>query len=133
MRRRQFIVLFGMAALAWPQAARAQQRAKVPRIGYLHTPPLATRESQLIREAFWHGMRALGWVEGQNILVEYRSAEGKLDRFPELAAELVRLKVDLILAGPQWQRIVAVLAPLGCRAILSAKINSWRITSCESR
>ena len=100
MKRREFIVLVGGAVVAWPQAVRAQQRAKVPRIGYLHTPRLESREGQALREAFWQGMRALGWVEGQNIFVEYRSAEGNLDRFPELAAELARLEVDLIVAGP---------------------------------
>ena len=76
----------------------AQQPGKVPRIGYLapvfpcsgHVPSL---------EAFWQGLRELGYVEGQNIVIECRSAEGKSDRLPHLAAELVRLKVDVILAG----------------------------------
>ena len=75
----------------------AQQAAKVPRIGYLSSgsPPTTTPE---FREAFRQGLRDLGYVEGKNIVIEYRWAEGKLDRLPELAAELVRLKVDIILA-----------------------------------
>jgi len=75
--------------------ADAQQAKKVARIGFLGSTRLPTQE------AFGHGLRELGYIEGQNILVEYRYAEGKLDRLPELAAELVRLKVDVIVAvGP---------------------------------
>jgi putative tryptophan/tyrosine transport system substrate-binding protein len=77
--------------------ARAQQPAKVPRIGYLTG---ATRDGQSARvEPFRQGLRELGYVEGKNIVIEYRYAEGKLDRLPALAAELVRLKVDVIVTG----------------------------------
>ena len=75
----------------------AQQPKKVPRIGYLSTLDPATESTRA--EAIRLALRALGYIEGQNIAIEYRYAEGKADRFPELAAELVRLKVDIIVAG----------------------------------
>ena len=77
----------------------AQQGTKMPRIGYLGSASLLAIPKRI--EAFRHGLRELGYVEGKNIVVEWRWAEGKLDRLPDLAAELVRLKVDLIIsAGP---------------------------------
>jgi putative ABC transport system substrate-binding protein len=93
MRRREVITLIGGAAVAWPLAARAQQ-AKVPRIGYLVT---GSPVSPVI-DAFRQGLRERGYVEGQNIVIELRVAEGQLERFPALASELVRLKVDVIVA-----------------------------------
>ena len=84
-----------LALLAAPLAAEAQ-RGKVPRIGYLG-PGTASGASHLLA-AFLDGLRERGWVHGQNIAVEYRSAEGRLERLPDLAAELVRLDVDLIVA-----------------------------------
>ena len=85
--------------------ARAQQPAKVPRIGYLSGAGLSGLAARI--EAFRQGLRELGYVEGQNIVIEWRSAEGKIDRLPELAAELVRLKVDIIVSpGPQVTRPV---------------------------
>ena len=78
-------------------SAEAQQPTKVPRIGYLSSfdPATESAGSEAIRLA----LRELGYIEGQNIAIEYRYAEGKLDRFPELAAELVRLKVDIIVVS----------------------------------
>jgi len=75
--------------------ARAQQPTKIPRIGYLS----AGVGLYSPREAFRQALRELGYVEGKNIIIEYRNAEGKFDRLPALAAELVRLKVDVIVAG----------------------------------
>jgi putative tryptophan/tyrosine transport system substrate-binding protein len=96
VNRRSFITLLGGAA-AWPQAARAQQQAgKVPRIGFLGLTSPSDRPSLL--DAFRQGLRELGWVEGQNIVIDYRYAEGRVDRLPDLAAELVRLEVDLIVS-----------------------------------
>jgi len=77
--------------------AQAQQPKKVPRIGYLAGPSLSSLAARI--EAFRQGLRELGYVEGKNIVIEYRSAEGKIDRLPALAAELVRLKVDVIITG----------------------------------
>jgi putative tryptophan/tyrosine transport system substrate-binding protein len=93
MKRRQFIALLGgAAAAAWPLAARAQQSRKVWRLGVLQggAPP------EPLFDATIDGLRDLGYVEGRNIVFEVRWAEGKPDRFPDLAAELVALKVDAI-------------------------------------
>src|SRR2546421_11950139 len=98
MRRREFFTLLGAAA-AWPLAARAQQAAKVPRIGCLGgaTP---SAQGQWVA-AFVQRLRELGWIEGRTIAIEYRWADGRFERFAEIAAEFVRLKVDVILtAGP---------------------------------
>src|SRR5438105_14013880 len=93
-QRRDFLVAVG-ALLAAPLAAEAQQAPKVPRIGYLASNLESSRRSL---EAFLQGLRDLGYVEGRNVVIEYRDAEGKLERLPALAAELVALKVDVILA-----------------------------------
>ena len=97
MDRRAFLA--GAAALlAAPLAAEAQQPAgKVPRIGYLS--PLSPAADATRREGFQEGLEKLGYREGQNIAIEYRWAEGKLDRQDDLAAELIRLKVDVLLAA----------------------------------
>ena len=89
--------------LAIASLAQTQQPTKVPRIGYLGAAsPSATSERI---EAFRRGLRELGYVEGKNIIIEWRSADGKIERFPALAAEIVRLKVDIIVtAGPQATR-----------------------------
>jgi putative ABC transport system substrate-binding protein len=94
MRRREFITVLGGAALAWPLAARAQQAGKVYRIGILETIPASQNAANL--DALRKGLRELGYIEGQNLSIEYSSADGFAERFPELAGELVRLKVDLI-------------------------------------
>jgi putative ABC transport system substrate-binding protein len=96
VRRREFIGLVGGAA-AWPFAARAQQPAKIYRIGYLS--PITSSTDGPRREAFLQGLREHGYVEGQHITVEWRFAEGKLDQLAPLAIELVGLKVDLIVAA----------------------------------
>src|SRR5213595_2221995 len=93
---RRDTVLALLALGAAPLAAEAQQAAKVARIGYL-SPNLAA--SPHPREAFLQGLRDLGYVEGRNLVIEYRDAEGKVERLPALAAELVALKVDVIVAS----------------------------------
>src|SRR5205809_2206732 len=93
MRRREFISLLGGAAVGWPVAANAQQAAKVARIGLLAGNLAA---SPHLPEAFLQGLRDLGYVEGRNVVIEYRDAEGKYERYPALATELVALKVDVI-------------------------------------
>ena len=77
--------------------AQAQQAGKIPRIGWLTGASLSAQSARI--EAFRQGLRELGYVEGKNIVIEWRSAEANLDRLPSLAAELVRLKVDIILTG----------------------------------
>jgi putative ABC transport system substrate-binding protein len=96
--RRGFLCTLSGGLLA-PRAARAQQPAKVSRIGWLLSGSLEAPETRVLLGAFRQGARERGYVEGQNIVIEYRAAEGRLDRFPALAADLVRLKVDLIVAG----------------------------------
>jgi putative tryptophan/tyrosine transport system substrate-binding protein len=98
MRRREFFTLVGGAAAAWPLAARAQQPGKIARIGCLVTASLESPEARPMVDAFRQGLRERGYVEGQNIVIEYRSADGKIERFPRLANELAGLKLDLILA-----------------------------------
>ena len=96
MRRREFITLAGATAatLLWPPAAGAQPAQKVRRIGVLETVSAAMNTANF--DAFRRGLRELGYAEGRNYVVEYRSADGRAERFADLAAELVRLRVDLI-------------------------------------
>jgi putative ABC transport system substrate-binding protein len=91
------IVGIGVAFATCGTVATAQQPTKIPRIGYLTGSSLSADSART--EAFRQGLRELGYVEGKNIIIEYRYAEGKLDRLPALAAELVRLKVDVILTA----------------------------------
>ena len=95
MRRRQFVALLGIGVLAWPSAAAAQQaERRLPRIGYLRLSP--ANQSQREEDAFRQGLRDLGYVEGQNIQIEYRSTEGDEGRIPVLLRELIELNVDVI-------------------------------------
>jgi len=94
MDRRTFIGGVAGSLLAAPLAAPAQQAGKVYRVGILEPIPAAQNAANL--DALRKGLRELGYVEGQNLIIEYRSADGRAERFPELASELVRLKVDLL-------------------------------------
>jgi putative ABC transport system substrate-binding protein len=95
MRRRHFIALLGGAATAWPLPLGAQPAARRPRLGVLiYSTPQRDPNTQ----AFLLGLRELGYVDGQNIEIEYRYADGKPERLPELATELVRLKPDVLFA-----------------------------------
>src|SRR5262245_52448134 len=94
MKRREFITLLGGAVAEWPLAARAQQRPRLPTIGFLSSGTPSS-DNQFVA-AFGQRMRALGWIEGRDVAIEYRWGEGQVDRFAELAAELVRLKVDVV-------------------------------------
>src|SRR5262249_1133403 len=93
MKRREFIALLGTGAVAWPVTARAQQSGRIARIGYLST---ANPRSAPNFAAFEQRLRELGYMDGQNIVIEYRDAEGDVDRLPDLAADLVRLDVNVI-------------------------------------
>jgi ABC-type uncharacterized transport system substrate-binding protein len=97
MRHKFPLIMLTGFILASVHLAHAQQPKKSPRIGRLS--PISASAGLPIEEAFRQGLRDLGWIEGQNIVIEYRYAEGKAARLPELAAELVRLRVDLIVAG----------------------------------
>ena len=97
MRRREFIAGLAGAAAAWPLAGRAQQSAKLPTIGYLgaSTPSFDSHRVN----AFVQRLRERGWIEGRTVTIEYRWSEGRTERYPEIAAEFVRLKVDVIVTS----------------------------------
>ena len=97
MKRREFVTLLGGAAAAWPLAAWAQQRGKLPTIGYLGTTTASAWSPWTA--AFVQRLRELGWIEGRNLAIEYRWAGARSEQFAEMAAEFVRLKVDVILTG----------------------------------
>ena len=90
MKRREFIALLGGAVVGWPLAARAQQRSKKFLIGFI------AHEYEAMYDAFFDGLRELGYIEGQSITIERRYAEGQPERFKEFAKEMVELKVDVI-------------------------------------
>jgi putative tryptophan/tyrosine transport system substrate-binding protein len=95
MRRREFIALLSSSAVAWPLAARAQRAGSLPRIGFLGaSTPSATGP---LLAAFVQRLRELGWHDGQSVVIEYRSAEGRADRIREIAAEFAGRKVDVII------------------------------------
>src|SRR4029079_9292474 len=105
MKRREFITLVGSASVAGPLAARAQQPAgRVYRVGYLAGGSRQTHHHLI--KAFDEGLRSLGYRVGQNVIIEYRFADGEVQRLPSLAAEMVRLRVEVILFGnhlrPMW-------------------------------
>jgi hypothetical protein len=89
-KRREFITLLGSAAASWPLAARAQQPGRVWRIGILETTSIALNAANF--EAFRQSLRDLGYIEEQNLIIEYRSAEGRGERFTDLAADLLSLE-----------------------------------------
>jgi putative ABC transport system substrate-binding protein len=96
MRRREFLSVLGGGAVAWPIAARAQQVGKLPTIGFLGTNAALWRPWT---DAFVERLRELGWIEGRTIAIEYRWSEGRPERAVEIAAEFVRLKVDVIVTN----------------------------------
>jgi putative ABC transport system substrate-binding protein len=141
MTRREFIAVLGSAA-AWPLAVRAQDAGKIPRIGYLSP---GTKLSLLDR-SFLQGLRELGYVEGKNILIEYRFAGGKFKRLPAMAAELVQLDVDVIVARVTQASLAAKAAtktipvvmlgvsdPVGSRLVTSLARPGGNITGTSSQ
>jgi ABC-type uncharacterized transport system substrate-binding protein len=99
MRRREFMTLLGGAAAAWPLAARAQPAGKPPTIGFLAAGAASDTVWRNWIGAFVQRLGELGWIEGRTVLIEYRWGEGRAERYPDLAAELIRLKVDVIVAS----------------------------------
>ena len=97
MNRREFITLIGGAAATWPLAARAQQVGKLPTIGYLGTAAASAWAPWTA--AFVQRLHELGWIDGRTVAIQYRWAEGRAERLAEIAGELVRLKVDVIVTG----------------------------------
>jgi len=121
MRRREFITL-AAAAAAWPLAARAQQPAgRVYRVGYL---TVASRQQQLhLVKAFEEGLRSLGYRVGENVVIEYRFADGEMERLPALAADLVRLGVDVIVTGANPNTVAAMKATKTIPIVMTNSID----------
>ena len=130
MKRREFITLLGGATTAWPLSVRAQA-SKTRRIGALY---IGLADAELFKKELREGLRDLGCAEGQNIAFEFRSAEGKLDQLRELASELVRLKVDVIvalyvpcaLAAKQATREIPIVI-IAADPIETGIVDAWRI------
>jgi putative ABC transport system substrate-binding protein len=118
MRRREFITLLGGAAVTWPLSARAQQAGKLPTIGFLGASTPSEASPRLA--AFVHRLGELGWVEGRSIIIESRWAEGVFERAAEIAAEFVRLQVDVIVAGGDAQVLAAKRATAVIPIVIAA-------------
>jgi putative tryptophan/tyrosine transport system substrate-binding protein len=120
-RRRELLIALGVAALAWAGAVRAQAPSTLRRIGMLSGfSPSGYAPSY---QAFRLGLRDLGWVEGKNISIEYRHAEGRHDRLPDLAADLVRLKVDVIVTTATSDALAAQRATKAIPIVMVAAGN----------
>src|SRR5271169_3957074 len=127
--RREFIVTLGSAMAAWPLAARTQQPGKLPTIGWLGvSTPLA--QGQWV-DAFAQRLRELGWIEGHTVAIEFRWAEGRSERFPEIAAEFVRFKVNVIvtsggavLAAMQATSVIPIVFAVAADPIGSGMVAS---------
>jgi putative tryptophan/tyrosine transport system substrate-binding protein len=124
MRRREFMALLGGAAAAWPLAARAQQPS-MPAIGFLGGSSLADRRPLLT--AFRQALTEAGFVEGQNVAIEYRWAEGQYDHLPALARELVRRRVDLVVAGDGPSALAAKAATTTIPIVFNTGIDPVQV------
>ncbi len=121
MKRREFITLLGGAAMSWPLAGRAQQARRVYRVGYL---TVASRGQQLhLIEAFEEGLRSLGYRVGENVVIEYRFANGEVERLPALAGDLVRLGVDLIVTGANPNTVAAMKATATIPIVMTNSVD----------
>ena len=116
--RRELLIALGAGALAWAGAARAQAPAKVRRMGFLS--PWTPGDSAPWQHAFRLALRDLGWIEGKNISIEYRYAEGRYDRLPDLAADLVRLKVEVIVTSVPPDAVAAQKATRAIPIVMAA-------------
>ena len=129
-RRREFITLLGGAAAAWPLAARAQKPAKLPAIGFLGASTPAAWNQWTA--AFVGRLRELGWIEGRTVAIEYRWAEGRSERFTEIAAEFVQLNVDVIVTAGVASVIAAKQATSVVPIVFAlAKRPGWQRPRCK--
>jgi hypothetical protein len=126
MRRREFITIVGAAAAGWPFAARAQRTGKMYRIGILllDTPANVARSPRI--RAFLQGLQDLGWIDGQNVTLEWRYGEGQSERLAALAADLANIKVDITSRRRQPQP-----APQNRQAARSPWLSSTQATPSE--
>ena len=122
MDRRTFVGAAAGSLLTLPLAIEAQQASKVPRIGYLVQNYAETSQRPLA--AFREGLRELGWVEGKNIVIEVRFAEGSVDQLPALVSELIRVKVDIIVAGSSGATWAAKNATQSIPIVMAASANA---------
>jgi putative ABC transport system substrate-binding protein len=131
IRRREFVILLGgSAAAAWPLVARAQPTSKVPSIGFLGESTPSGQQKWVA--AFVQRLSELGWIEGRNVTIEYRWAEGRNERFAEIAAEFVRLKVDAIvtqgtpavLAAKQATSVIPIVFPIAGNPVVNGLVAS---------
>src|SRR5262249_48560369 len=130
MERREFIALLGGVAATWPVAASAQQALKRrPTIGFLGTNTPSAQERWTV--AFVQRLQELGWIEGQTVEIQYRWGEGRTERFTELAIELVRLKVDVIVplgsaipAAKQATSVIPIVFAIGTDPVGSGYVAS---------
>jgi putative ABC transport system substrate-binding protein len=137
MKRREFITVLG-GAVAWPLAASAQQAGKVWRIAYLAGVSRSAASGSYA--AFVEGMRELGYIEGKDFVIEWRSVEGRYERFPEMAAELVRLKVDIFVTGvtaalPALQRAtttIPIVMAYSTDPVGNGLVRAWCIPAATS-
>ena len=116
--RRALLLAGGASFVSWPLASYAQQPTRIARIGLLS--PYSPSTSPVWNESFRQGLRDLGWIEGRNITIEYRYAEGRLERLPDLAADLVRLKVDAIVTSVTPDAIAAKKATSAIPIIMAS-------------
>jgi putative tryptophan/tyrosine transport system substrate-binding protein len=124
MRRREFIMLFGGTAATWPLAAHAQQPAgRVYRIGYLS---IISGEHSYAIKAFEEGLRRLGYRVGENVVIEYRFANGEVERLPALAADLVGLGVDIIVTGINLITVAAMKATTTIPIVMTTSVDPVR-------
>jgi putative tryptophan/tyrosine transport system substrate-binding protein len=131
LKRREFITLLGSAAAAWPLAARAQQPTHVARIGYVSGTGSAADRGPFV-EALQQGMREHGYVDGKDFIIEYRGAEGRPARVPELVAELVQAKVDVLVtpfltairAAKQATDTIPIVMVMGTDPVADGVIDS---------
>jgi ABC-type uncharacterized transport system substrate-binding protein len=133
MNRREFITLLGSTMAIWPLASRAQQMGKLPNVGIMDSGTAAAQSQWTM--AFVQRIRELGWTEGRNMAIEYRWAEARNERFPEIVAEFVRLKVDVILthntlptlaAKQAASAIPVVFATHSSPSRCSGHVRCWR-------
>ncbi len=143
MRRREFISLLGGAAVVWPLATRAQQTGKLPTIGYLGGAGPTSHGAWF--DSFVQRLRELGWIEGRTVAIKLRWGEGRPERYAEIAAEFVSLKVDVILAGGTEAAIAAKQAtsvipiifptagdPVGSRLVASLARPGGNVTGLSN-
>src|SRR5262245_4622064 len=137
MRRRDFITLLGGAAAAWPLAAHAQQAGRRPTIGFLGTGSSVAWTQWTA--AFVRRLGELGWIDGRNVTIEYRWAEGRAERYVEVAAEFIRLKVDVIVTGGaaipaamQATSTIPIVFALAVDAIREGIITNWHTRAATS-